>query len=93
MKKLNKKFKSLRLDIIGWAGVIFLLGSYILLSAGILTSHQITYHVLSMIGCLFVALEAWSKNDKQPAVLNFIFIGVALFALARIATIGSASII
>ena len=81
--KKDKK-KNINIEYIGWFGVILLLFNYALLSAGFLKGDGAIYHLGALIGSIFIGWEAWSKRDRQPAILNFIFVGVALFALIRI---------
>lgn len=61
-----------------------LLGNYALLSGGMLQGDSVLYHSGALFGSLFIGLEAWLKRDRQPAVLNFIFVGIAVFAITRI---------
>lgn len=81
-KTKNKKLTTV--EYIGWVGVGLLLINYVLLSAGIIEGSTIEYHGGSLIGSFCVAFEAWKKRDRQPAILNMVFVGVAVFALVRI---------
>lgn len=86
MKKTTKKRKAANplVEYIGWIGVFLLLGNYILLSSGILRGDGVAYHIGALVGSLAIGSEAWLKRDRQPAILNFIFVGVAVYAIVRI---------
>lgn len=80
----HKKTKTNVWEIAGWAGVLFIAGSYSLLALGILDSLSPTYHVLVLIGSIFVAVISYIKHALQPFVLNILFAFLAFIALARI---------
>lgn len=69
---------------IGWYGVIAILLAYGLLSFRVLTLESVWYLLLNLTGAIAIALEARSKNDRQPMVLNIIWALVALAAIVRL---------
>ncbi len=71
------------IDTLGWTGVILVIGAYALLSFGAIKA-DLWFQVPTLMGSLAVALEAWLKKDKQPAILNFIFAAIALLAVIRL---------
>lgn len=81
---MKTKANNTTYEILGWAGVVFVVGSYGLLATGVLDGSSALYHSLVFIGALGVALVSYKKHDYQPAVLNTIFAVFALIALARI---------
>ncbi len=74
------KFRSL----IGWYGVVAILGAYALVSFSIVDVHGWLYQVLNLTGALGLVLVSYHKKDYQPAVLNAIWAIVALVAAIRL---------
>lgn len=72
------------LEISGWIGVAIVLGSYALLSLGIVDGQSMLYHTLVFIGSLALAIISWYKHTYQPAVLNIVFCVLAVVAMVRI---------
>jgi len=82
---MNKQQSSnIILEILGWIGVIFVLGSYCLLAMGIIDGNSWIYHVLVLAGSIFIAAISYKKRIFQPMVLNLCFSAFALIALMRI---------
>lgn len=71
-------------EILGWIGVVFILGSYCLLATGMIDGNSWVYHVLVLAGSAFVAAISYKKRICQPMVLNVCFSVLALLALVRI---------
>lgn len=71
------------LGILGYVRVIFVLGAYILLSFGVINAGYL-FQILTLIGSLVVAVEAWVSHDRQPAILNGIFALIAVAAILRL---------
>jgi hypothetical protein len=65
----------------GWYGVIAILLAYILVSFSVLKSNSFGYQILNLTGALGIILEAVSKKDAQPAVLNTVWALIALIAI------------
>lgn len=74
------------IDVIGWVGVVLILFVYMLLSFGVIQAGY-AFQVPTLIGSLLVAIEAWVKKDKQPAILNLIFATIAFIAIIRLLVI------
>ena len=72
-------------EILGWFGVVFVVGSYCLLALGILNGNNWPYHALVLVGSVFVTAISLQRRAMQPAVLNACFAALALVALIRIA--------
>lgn len=68
----------------GWYGVFAILIAYALLSFGVIVSRSYVYQLLNLTGALGIVAEAWSKKDRQPAVLNVVWAAVALMAVVRL---------
>lgn len=71
-------------EIIGWFGVLCVLASYGLLSAGFVAGNSVIYHGMVLAGSIGVAGVSLRKRSFQPAVLNIAFALLACFALLRL---------
>ncbi|MFZ1360565.1 MAG: hypothetical protein WAS27_00835 [Candidatus Saccharimonadales bacterium] len=71
-------------ELFGWIGTLLILGSYGLLSFGIVDGNSILYHTFVLIGAIGVALISYYKQAYQPLVLNGIFALLASFAIIRL---------
>lgn len=69
---------------IGWYGVLAILFAYTLSSLGWLSNQGVVYTLLNLTGSVAVAIEAASKRDRQPVVLNVIWGLIALLSLVRL---------
>lgn len=69
------------IELVGWIGVALILIAYILLSTGVLAGQSIPYQAMMLIGSGSIAVEAWTKKDAQPMVLNMIFMSIAFVSL------------
>jgi len=68
----------------GWYGVLALLGAYALASFEVLSPASATFQILNLTGAIAIVIEAFSKKDWQPGILNIAWSLVALFALLRL---------
>lgn len=82
---MKKKQTNQLYEILGWAGVAFVLGSYFLLAAGIIDGNSWIYHALVLAGSVFIIIISYIKRVFQPVVLNVVLAVFALVALIRIA--------
>lgn len=71
-------------EIIGWLGAAAIFVAYILISFNYVTSHNLAYHLLNLLGSICIIVTARAHHDYQPFVLNIIWAGIALTALIRI---------
>ena len=72
------------MEVVGWIGAILILGGYAMLTAGKVTAKSVSYQVMNVVGAAgFIANSSW--NGAWPsAILNVIWVGIGVFALARI---------
>lgn len=69
--------------ILGWAGAVIVLASYVLLSTRRIDGHSLTYHVMNLLGAIGIgANSAWNGAIPSTAV-NTIWMGIAIYALVR----------
>ena len=69
------------IDLYGWVGVSAVFGAYLLISFGAINPRGLVYQAINLFGALGILIEAFSKKDYQPAILNLIW---ALVAVASI---------
>jgi len=76
--------KTFLTELVGWYGVIALLGAYAAVSFGYLTSGDILFQVLNVTGALGIVIDALAQKNWQPVVLNIVWGTVAIVSLIRI---------
>jgi len=72
-------------NYLGWYGVLAILLAYLLLSLNVIAAKSFAYQLLNLTGALGIIIEATSKKDIQPAVLNVIRAVIAAAAILRLA--------
>lgn len=72
-------------NIFGWYGVLAILLAYLLVSLNLIMAKSAAYQLLNLTGALGIVIEALSKKDTQPAVLNSVWAIIAIVALIRLA--------
>lgn len=77
--------KSKIISVAGWYGVCAILIAYALISFSVISSKSYTYQLLNLSGAVGIVLVAWSKKDRQPAVLNAVWAAVAILAIIQLA--------
>ena len=73
----------LLVEIAGWAGALLILGAYALLTAERVTSRSALYQAMNVTGAAGFIVNGWWHGALPSAVLNVIWMGIGLFALAR----------
>ena len=76
--------KTKLIPYLGWYGVFAILGAYVLVSFNVIVAKSYVYQLLNLTGALGIVLEAASKKDKQPVVLNIVWAIVALAAIIQL---------
>jgi len=79
---LSMKNKSV-IEIAGWFGVALILVAYLLNSFEVVASDSSTYQTLNALGAAGIVWSSTVKKDYQPALLNLIWLIIALIALVR----------
>jgi hypothetical protein len=77
------KTKSLLAELIGWLGIALVIGAYALALFDVLGIHSMPYLMMNIIGSACILFIAWYHKDIQPAVLNAIWILIALASIFR----------
>lgn len=76
--------KAKEISYLGWYGVVAILAAYALVSFNVIAVKSYPYQLLNLTGALCIAIEAASKKDRQPAVLNAIWAVIALIAIVNL---------
>jgi hypothetical protein len=74
----------LLIEVIGWAGAALILVAYGMLSAGKLSGRSVSYQVMNVVGATGFVINSGYNGAIPSAALNVIWVGIGLFALARI---------
>ncbi|GAA5038842.1 hypothetical protein GCM10011506_37190 [Marivirga lumbricoides] len=69
------------MDYLGWIGAVFYIVSYLLLSFQIVTSQQVIYHFLNIVGAVCLILNALQINDLPNVVVNIVWAVIGLLAI------------
>lgn len=72
------------IEIIGWVGIIIILGAYALVSFSILNINSLLYQSLNLVGAVGVSIVALKDKDYQSGTLNMIWALIALLAILKI---------
>lgn len=78
---------SIFIQIIGWLGVVLILGSYTALTFGLTSAASAWYQLTNLLGAIGIIIETAIRRDPQPMVLNIIWAIVALIGLLTVLTI------
>lgn len=79
----NRGMRMARYDWLGWLGIVTILIAYAGITSGWLSLDGWLYPSLNLFGSVAVVVEAGSKKDYQPTILNLAWAAVALVGLAR----------
>ncbi|HOI18505.1 MAG TPA: hypothetical protein PLX15_01430 [Candidatus Woesearchaeota archaeon] len=71
-------------EVVGWIGMSIILFAYILISFGVLMPSSVLYQFINIIGSTGILYISFKKKAYQPALLNLIWIIVALVAILAI---------
>jgi methionine aminopeptidase len=71
-------------DIIGWAGSVFVLLAYGLLSAHKLTAKSRFYQVLNIAGSICLIINTVVYHAYPSTFVNIVWLGIAAIALFNI---------
>jgi hypothetical protein len=69
------------ISIYGWYGVFAITGAYMLVSFSIIEASGFIFQILNATGALGIVIEAYYKKDYAAAVLNIIWIVVAISSI------------
>jgi len=75
----NKKLT----EWIGWIGVVLIVSAYITGVLGTISATDWRYLLINILGSAGIVYSSWRKQDRQPMILNIIWILVAILGLLR----------
>ena len=70
-------------ETIGWLGMMLILLAFFLVSFGFLAPHSISFQGLNILGSAGLMYISFKKKAYQPAVLNIVWMIIAIIAIAR----------
>jgi hypothetical protein len=70
-------------DILGWLGALLLVAAYSLISYGARTGRSPMYQTLNVLGSVLLVVNTAWHHAWPSSVVNVVWIGIALGALAR----------
>ncbi|MCF0052499.1 hypothetical protein LXM25_20685 [Dyadobacter sp. LJ53] len=71
------------IETIGWAGAIFYVLAYLLLTAGILKSSGYNFHFLNMLGAAGLIVDSYYHADNPNLAVNSIWLVIGIFAVIK----------
>ncbi len=71
------------IDLIGWLGALLLLTGYALVSTKRMEGDSPTYQILNLLGGACLILNTVYYGAYPSSVVNIVWIGIALYTLAR----------
>ncbi len=77
---MNKKL----IEIMGWYGAVAILIAYFSVSFGLLSSNSSIFQLLNVTGAIGIIVVSLQKKAYPPAVLNIIWLIIALVALIKV---------
>lgn len=72
------------IEVVGWAGTLLILGSYILISTGRLSGQSAVYQGMNVVGSSGLLLNAGWHGALPSVALNIMWCIVGLWALWQI---------
>ncbi|HLC32305.1 MAG TPA: hypothetical protein VJJ82_00600 [Candidatus Nanoarchaeia archaeon] len=72
------------IEIVGWYGVVAIILAYAGLSFGFLDLSHPAYQLLNLTGSIGILIDALSKKDYEPVVINIFWMVIAVIALVRL---------
>lgn len=76
----KKKFAS----ILGWIGMVFILGAYFLVSYGFVKGEGFLYQIINLIGAVGLFYNAYFSESKPLMALQLSWAIIAIIAMIKI---------
>lgn len=71
-------------EVLGWYGMLALVGAYFLVSFGLVAAEGLAFQVLNLTGGASLVVFAMSKKAIQLAILNTFWALIGIIAIMRI---------
>jgi hypothetical protein len=81
---ISEKNKNIVCEVLGWYGTIAIVSAYLLNSFGQISSSSFQYQILNATGAIGIIVISMHKKVYQSAVLNIIWLLIAVIALFQI---------
>lgn len=76
--------KTCTYELIGWFGAFFYILAYGLLIMKRLSPEQKPFHALNAMGGVCLVINAIALDDMPNLIVNFVWMGIALFAIYKV---------
>lgn len=74
------------IDGVGWLGGLIVVVAYFMISSGKTNAKSPLFQSLNLIGSVFLIINTYAKGAYPSAVVNVIWVGIALYGFYRIFT-------
>lgn len=74
------------IDAVGWLGGLMVVVAYFMISSGKTTAKSPVFQTLNLLGSVFLIINTYAKGAYPSAVVNVIWVGIALYGFYRIFT-------
>lgn len=74
---------NIMIEILGWAGSLFILLAYILITTRKLNAVSKYYQLLNIAGSLFLIINTLYHRAMPPAVLNFAWLAIGVYSIVK----------
>lgn len=74
------------IDAVGWLGGLIVVVAYFMISSGKTNAKSPLFQSLNLIGSVFLIINTYAKGAYPSAVVNVIWVGIALYGFYRIFT-------
>jgi len=81
---LKKKQDNIFFEIYGWYGTIAIVAAYFLVSFSLISPEGYLFQILNATGALGIILISLHDKSHQSAVLNMVWLAIAIVALIKI---------
>lgn len=71
-------------ELLGWYGMLALIGAYFMVSFGFIVAEGLAFQVLNLTGGVALVVFAVSKKATQLAILNIFWALIGVVAVVRI---------
>jgi len=81
---MNEMKISIADEIIGWYGMLGILGAYALVSFGLIDGQSLPYQFLNITGAFGLLWIAWKKRVFQSVALEIVWMAVGFVAVFQL---------
>lgn len=71
------------IEILSWIGILLVLGAFLLNNLGMVSSKDILYCILNIIGGTFIGYDAYKSRNYQPVVLNIFWVLISIISIFK----------